>query len=230
MGKVDLIRFESSEALAQAAAREWLQSLTQPHYAAFSGGRIAEKFFDAISSEVQRTNRSLADVHFFWADERCVSPDHPDSNYRIMHDRTLKPLKVPDAQVHRIKGELGPAPAASEASAEFAHVVPSVLDFVFLGMGEDGHIASIFPGDPINEQPKEYYRPILNAPKPPPKRVTLAMHAMVAARNVWVLASGSAKTEALGKSLSKIDTPLGQLLKKRQITRVFTDITDILLK
>ena len=227
MGKVDLIRFESADALAQAAAREWLQSITQPHYAAFSGGRIAEKFFDAITSEVQRTNRPLAAVHFFWADERCVPPDHPDSNYRIMHDRMLKPLKIPDAQVHRIKGELGPAPAAREASTEFARVAPSGLDFVFLGMGEDGHIASIFPGDPLNEQPKKYYRPVLNAPKPPPGRVTLAMHAIVAARNVWVLASGSGKTAALGKSLSNFDTPLGQLIKKRQMTQVFTDITDI---
>ena len=91
-------------------------------------------------------------------------------------------------------------------------------------MGEDGHIASIFPGDPINELPTEFYRPITNAPKPPPERVTLAMHALVAARNVWVLVSGPGKERALGESLAGDKTPLGQLLKRRILTRVFTDI------
>jgi len=225
MGKVDLVRFESAEALAQAAAHEWLGSIAQPkHFAAFSGGRIAENFFDAIAMEVQQRKTSLAGVHFFWADERCVPPDHPDSNYRVMHARLLQPLNIPDAQIHRIKGELGPIPAAGEASTEFAARVQPVLDFVFLGMGEDGHIASIFPGDPLKESPTDFYRPITNAPKPPPERVTLAMHAIAAAKNVWVLASGPGKERALGESLSSDRTPLGQVLKRRILTRIFTSI------
>jgi 6-phosphogluconolactonase len=229
MGKVDLVRFESVEALAQAAAQEWLRSAglsrAQPHYAAFSGGRIAERFFEAITSEVRDRKISLAQVHFFWADERCVPPDDRQSNYWLMHARLLQPLKVPATQVHRIKGELGPAAAAREASQEFRRVVPSALDFVFLGMGEDGHIASIFPGDPIDESPTESYRPVFSAPKPPPQRVTLAMHAMVAARDVWVLASGDGKEKALGKSLSSAaETPLGWLLQRREYTRIFTNI------
>ena len=141
-----------------------------------------------------------------------------------MHTRLLQPLKIPDAHVHRIKGELGPVAAARDASAGFAKVVHSSLDFVFLGMGEDGHIASIFPGDPLEESP-EPYRPALNAPKPPPERVTLAMHTMVAAKNVWVLASGTGKAEALGKSLRTAETPLGRLIEQRPFTRIFTDIS-----
>lgn len=225
MGKVDLVRFDSPAALAQAAAREWLDSISLPtlHYAAFSGGRIAENFFDAITADVLQRQFALARVHFFWADERCVPPDHSDSNYRVMHTRLLQPLEIPAAQVHPIKGELGPVAAAREASLEFAKVVRPVLDFVFLGMGEDGHIASIFPGNPLEESP-EPYRPVLNAPKPPPERVTLAMHPMIAAKNVWVLAAGTGKAEALGKSLRTAETPLGRLVEKRTFTRVFTDI------
>jgi 6-phosphogluconolactonase len=226
MGKVDLVRFDSPTALAQTAAREWLNSAALPnaHYAAFSGGRIAENFFDAITAEVQQHQLSMARVHFFWADERCVPPEHLDSNYRVMHTRLLQPLKIPDGQVHRLKGELGPVAAAHDASAEFAKAVPSSLDFVFLGMGEDGHIASIFPGDPLEESSTEAYRPVLNAPKPPPERVTLAMHAIVSARNVWVLASGTGKAEALGKSLRTAETPLGRLIEMRPFTRIFADI------
>jgi 6-phosphogluconolactonase len=228
MGKVDLVQFQSEETLAQAAAIEWLNCLPAvgPHFAAFSGGRIAEKFFDAIASQARECTSSLAHVDFFWADERCVPPDNPESNYALMRSRLLEPLKVPQARVHRIKGELGPELATQEASDEFARVVRPVLDFVFLGMGEDGHIASIFPSDPLNESPREYYRPLLSAPKPPPQRVTMAMHAMVAARNVWVLAVGSGKEEALGKSLAKRPgTPLGSLLQRREFTRVFTNLS-----
>ena len=225
MGKVDLVRFKSPAALAQTAAREWLKSvpLAKAHYAAFSGGRIAENFFDAITAKARQQPSTLANVHFFWADERCVPPEHPDSNYRVMHVRLLQPLNIRDAQVHRIKGELGPVAAARDAAAQFGEVVRPSLDFVFLGMGEDGHIASIFPGDALQES-LEPYQPIVDSPKPPPQRVTLAVHAMVAAKNVWVLASGAGKAEALGKSLETAATPLGQLIEQRTFTRILTDI------
>ncbi|HKQ39232.1 MAG TPA: 6-phosphogluconolactonase [Verrucomicrobiae bacterium] len=230
MGKVDLVRFDSAEALAQGVAGEWLQlaalSRAQPqYYAAFSGGRIAEGLFVAITSKVRQCNGTLAGVRFFWADERCVPPDDPESNYQLMRTHLLEPLQIPDAQVHRIKGELGPTAAAREASKEFADTVPRVLDFVFLGMGEDGHIASIFPGDRLQESSAENYCPVFNAPKLPRERVTLAMHAIIAAANVWVLVTGSGKQEALGKSLKGSETPLGHLLQARPFTRIFTNIT-----
>jgi 6-phosphogluconolactonase len=227
MGKVDLVRFGSAEALAKAAASEWLRSLSSraSYYAAFSGGRIAEKFFDAITSEAPHHKIAFANVHFFWADERCVPPDHSESNYQLMHKRLLRPLDIPAQRVHRIKGELGAVVAAREASQEFARVVPSVFDFVFLGMGEDGHIASIFPDAVIDEPPDEAYRPVFRAPKPPPERVTLTMRAIAAARSMWVLASGPGKAEALGKSLNgPAKTPLAHLLERREITRILTDI------
>ena len=221
MNNVELVQFESPDALAQGVAREWLAAIKQRHCAAFSGGRIAEQFFDASASTA---GELLDGVHFFWADERCVPPDHPESNYRMMRTRLLEPLKIPYTQVHRIKGELAPVIAAREASNEFSRIVKGALNFVFLGMGEDGHIASIFPGDSLEESPGEYYRPVFGSPKPPPERVTLSMHALVAARNVWILVSGHGKQESLGKSLNEeTTTPLGTLLKRRSWTRIFTD-------
>jgi 6-phosphogluconolactonase len=103
-------------------------------------------------------------------------------------------------------------------------IVRPALDFAFLGMGEDGHVASIFPGDNAEESPSIYYRPVM-APKPPAQRITLVMHAILAARNVWVLASGRGKEEALGKSLTPgASTPLGRVVGGRDFTKVFTDI------
>ena len=196
-----------------------------PHFAAFSGGRIAERFFDAIIREVPTRKTDLSQIHFFWADERCVPPDSPESNYYLMRTRLLEPLKIPAVQVHRIPGELGPMIAARDASAEYEPLVKPVFDIVFLGMGEDGHIASIFPGDPLDESPAQPYRPVTQAPKPPPERVTMALHVMASARNVWVLASGPGKERALGESL-KADgrTPLARLLQRRDFTHVFSDI------
>lgn len=222
MGRAELVRFDSAEKLANAVAKEWLGEVarTPRQCCAFSGGRIAEKFFEALRA----LSPALNNVHFFWADERCVPPDHPDSNYRLMHTRLLGPLKIPEGQVHRIRGEAPPAVAAAEASEQFARIVRPALDFVFLGMGEDGHVASIFPGDNAEESPSVYYRPVIG-PKPPPQRITLGMHAIQAAQNVWVLASGPGKEAALGKSLGpEANTPLGKVIGGRSFTRIFTEI------
>lgn len=222
MGKVELLRFGSADDLAKAAAAAWFGQIKGSEHCAFSGGRIAEKFFDALT---QGSRAKLNNLHYFWADERCVPPDHPDSNYRLMRERLLKPLGVPETQVHRIKGELDPALAAEEASREFSQIISPhpVLDFIFLGMGEDGHVASIFPGDRTVEQPSIFYRPVV-APKPPPHRVTITMHAILAAKNVWVMVSGPGKETALGKSLAYDPAaPLGQVLGGRDFTIVYTD-------
>ncbi len=101
-----------------------------------------------------------------------------------------------------------------------------VLDLIFLGMGEDGHVASLFPGEPesLRADPS-VYRAIANSPKPPPNRVTLGYPAIAAAREVWVLASGAGKEAALRESLQPDgQTPLAQVLQSRERTRVFTDI------
>ena len=222
MGKLDIIPFKSPDEVAESAATAFLR--VQRNYVAISGGRIAEKFFDAITSQAQANNRSLSNVHFFWADERCVPPGDADSNYALFRTRVMEPLSLAESQIHRIRGELEPAAAAMEASAEFARIVQPSLDLVILGMGEDGHIASIFPGDEMRESPAEFYRPVV-APKPPPRRITLALHAIISAREVWVLASGPGKEAALGKSLREEPlTPLGLLIQRRVFTLILTDI------
>ena len=227
MGKVDLVRFASAEALAKAAASDWMDQVAarSEQCCAFSGGRIAEEFFTAITTQALERRLSLAAINYFWADERCVPPDHPDSNYRVTNERLLKPLQIPAARVHRIKGELDPELAAKEASEEFGRVVRPPLDFVFLGMGEDGHVASIFPDDNMPEPIEVNYRPVI-APKPPPRRITLVRRAILAARNVWVLVSGPGKEEALGKSLrADPSVPLGKVIAGRDFTRIFTNIS-----
>ena len=170
-------------------------------------------------------------VHFFWADERCVPPNDAESNFHLAHQHLFSPLKIPNDHVHRVCGEETPDFAAREAEAEVCRRAPlnpegqPVLDLIFLGMGEDGHVASLFPGEAESlVADKTVYRAVKNSPKPPPKRITLGYAAIAAARQVWVLASGAGKAAALRESLgSSGQTPLARVVQSRPHTRIFSD-------
>ena len=233
MGKFILDRFSSAEELASAATEQWLDQLSKAakdnYYVALSGGRISASFFAAIAASAKRRNLSLTGVHFFWADERCVPPEHEESNYRLAFEKLLQPARIPADHVHRIRGDEIPAKAAELASAEIRRIVPAnaaiwpVLDMIFLGMGEDGHVASLFPPAHPTPAPNIYF-PVV-ASKPPPDRITISYETIVAAKQVWVLISGAGKEAALGESLSETGkTPLARVISLRIQTRILTNL------
>jgi 6-phosphogluconolactonase len=257
--KVELISFTTADELAQAAAAAWLDEIAaakradKKHCVALSGGRIAQTFFAAVVEEAKKrrigdgdTPSLPSNVHFFWADERCVPPADPESNFAVANQLLFAPLKISDARIHRIRGESPPDEAAKLASAEMRQVVSNsgplapalsplgqgegerivpVLDIIFLGMGEDGHVASLFPGEPnVLISDRKVYRAVKNSPKPPPNRVTLNYTTIAMAKQVWVLVSGPAKEAALRESLAeKGRTPLAQVTQFRTRTRIFSD-------
>lgn len=234
MSNWELSSFGNATAVADRCATEFLARLTPTSTTtcvALSGGRIAQDFFRGLARQAKERGQSLALVHFFWADERCVPPDHPESNYRSAAELLFTPLGLPPQNLHRIRGELEPESAAREAEAELCRFASSnaggqpVLDLVLLGMGEDGHIASLFPGEPEDVmQSPAVYRAV-TASKPPPRRITLGYAAIAAAREVWVLASGAGKEAALRESLSPGGrTPLARVLREGERTRIFTDL------
>ncbi len=226
-------RFADAEALAAAAAAEWWARLDAPRAAdgtfrmALSGGRTAEPLFSAFVKLAAARPAPLANAHVFWADERCVPPDDPESNYQLAGKHLLRPLSLPEANVHRIPGELPPADAARLASAEldaFASSERPLLDLVLLGMGEDGHVASLFPANMETDRRIATAYHHVRGPKPPPDRITLGYGSIFAAREVWVLISGSGKAQMLRSVLGgTADVPLARLLKNRTITRIFAD-------
>lgn len=238
MNKIQLISFQSPDELARIAAAAWLKEISaanqagRPHFVALSGGRITLKFFAAAIAMSRAQNVSLANVHFFWADERCVPPDDQESSFGAANEAFLRPLGIAADKIHRVLGEQTPEQGAAQANAEIKRIVPfnaagqPVLDLIFLGLGEDGHVASLFPqeSEAARANPA-VYRVITDSPKPPANRVTLGYAAIAAAKNVWVLASGAGKETALRDSLPpEQKTPLGRVLQMRSQTRVFTDI------
>jgi 6-phosphogluconolactonase len=242
MAAVDSNYFATADELVRAVTCAWLGEIDaarragKPHWVALSGGRIAQSFFATVAEREARhaggPAMSRPDVHFFWADERCVPPTDAESNFRMANELLFRPLGIAPDQIHRIHGEEPPGRAAESAEAELRRIVPvdgsgqPVLDLVFLGMGEDGHVASLFPGEPESSRASPaVFRAIAGAPKPPPNRITLGFPAIVAARNVWVLASGGGKKAALDEGLSPAGrNPLAQVLRSRGQTRIFTDI------
>lgn len=233
----ELISFPTDDALAAAVAERWLLALaarqdrTVPYTVALSGGRVASKFFAAVAAQGQSHLEWFINVHFFWADERCVPPDHADSNYRVAETELLKPLKISPFQVHRLRGELDPAAGAELANRELGELTRGIsqampqLDLVFLGMGEDAHVASLFPAEAeTGFTNPAWFRPVIG-PKPPPQRLTMGYGLLAQAKEVWVLASGKAKEQALKDSLAEGSlTPLGRVIGSRTQTRIFSDI------
>ncbi len=226
------LHFDDSESLADAAAHRWHEALVQhdrqnPFTVALSGGRTPKALYKAFA--IRAEGVQLDNVHFFWGDERVVLPADEQSNYKLAAEPLFQVLKIPESQIHRVQTEQGETYAVQQAESEICRVAEMdasgqpVLDLVFLGMGEDGHVASLFPGDQEAIESQAVYRAV-TGPKPPPRRITLGYRTLAAAREVWVLASGEGKKEALKNSLADGgDTPLARVLQSRKNTEIFTD-------
>jgi 6-phosphogluconolactonase len=237
----ELISFADADELASCAASAWLDEIEsasragKTHCVALSGGRITQKSFAATVEQAKVRKISFKRVHFFWADERCVPPNDPESNFKPANELLFAPLKIPANQIHRIRGEDSPEAAVRIAEAELRRIAPAdknggpILELIFLGMGEDGHVASLFPeATPEILNCIAPFLAVENSPKPPPKRISLSYAAIAAAKQVWVLVSGAGKETALRESLSPDGkTPLARVIQSRLQTKIFSDFQSV---
>lgn len=237
MPATDLQRFDTPEALARRVAADWIEAIRaaaregRQLTVALSGGRIAKTFFEATTQLAFAEAISFRNVEIFWADERCVPATHEDSNYKLAKLHLLDPLSINPARVHPLAGADDCRSKAHVAAEHLKTIAPlnaagvPELDIVFLGMGEDAHVASLFPQE--NEPTRnltDIFRPVI-ASKPPPQRITMGYPVIAAAKNVWVLASGKGKEAALAESQQEgANTPLARVLQSRATTRIYTDI------
>jgi 6-phosphogluconolactonase len=150
-------------------------------------------------------------THIFWVDERAVQPSSPDSNFGLAQKVWLEPAAADPSAIHRMPGDNPDLRAAAIAySEEIRRVLGPAprFDFVLLGVGPDGHVASLFPGHPALAEEQELVLPIFDSPKPPPERLTLTMPMLTSARRVIVIAPGESKAAVMHEALTRKESRL----------------------
>jgi 6-phosphogluconolactonase len=181
--------FETAEQVASAAADLVAEALAGGgRTLVLAGGSTPKRAYQLLVDRPLEWGR----VTILFGDERCVPPDHPDSNYFLAKQELLD--RVYPATVHRMPAELGPETGATLYDPVVRALSP--LDLVLLGMGPDGHTASLFPGLPGLEA-QGYAMGVRNSPKPPPERVSLTLKALREARRVVFLVTGADKADAV---------------------------------
>ncbi|WP_420594407.1 6-phosphogluconolactonase [Deinococcus sp.] len=187
--------FATPQATADAAAEAFAESARQAAtergalHVALSGGSTPKLMYAAL----RELDVPWPQVHIYFSDERTVGPDDEQSNYHSAKVGLLDFVPIPAGQIHRMEGELDPA----QAAADYAAVLPAQLDVVLLGMGDDGHTASLFPGTAgldmggrviANEVPQQHTW-----------RISFTFDEINAARERWLLVTGAAKAPVLAE-------------------------------
>jgi 6-phosphogluconolactonase len=202
--KRDIIICRDAEELARKAAEQFVALAgaaivrSGRFTVALSGGSTPRALYSLLGSADYRERVDWRCVHLFWGDERCVPPDHAESNYRMVHEALLSRISIPAANIHRLAGEKEPRVAANEYEEElrrFFALAPGQIprfDLILLGLGEDGHTASLFPG---GEALKENERLVATAyvERLKAHRLTLTLPVINAAAQVSFLISGQSK-------------------------------------
>lgn len=210
-GAPDLEVLADPAGLATQVARRLLERLVggqvdeQVPQIALTGGSIALATYAEVARLAPEYPVDWTRVEIWWGDERFVPADSPDRNAGQARAALLDPLRVPAARIHEMAATeqaLDVDAAASAYSEELRAAGPGELDLVLLGMGPDGHVASLFPGHPATEVVDEIAIGVRDSPKPPPQRVSLTLPALNRARAVWFLVSGAEKAQAVALALA----------------------------
>jgi 6-phosphogluconolactonase len=176
---------------------------------ALSGGSTPRTLYGLLASEF-REQIPWTQVHVFWGDERYVPSDDPDSNYRMARETLLDRVPCPATNIHPMPTGF---PSADAAARDYERSLRSYFasdwphfDVILLGLGEEGHTASLFPGSPALGERTRWVVAV-KAPAEPPMRLTLTLPALIGAANIYVLVAGSNKADALNHVLAETPDP-----------------------
>jgi len=202
----EFVVLETGDDVARTAAAEIASALNSgARTLVLAGGTTPQRCYELLAKADVPWGR----VTILFGDERCVPPFDPESNYRMARAALLD--FVAPASVHRMAGELGPDEGAALYSQIVAGLAP--LDLVVLGVGEDGHTASLFPGHP-EVHAEGWAIGVRSSPKPPPERITLTLSTLRGARRVLMLATGASKADAVARA-KRGEVPSGMIAGAR---------------
>ncbi len=185
-----------------------------------TGGSTALIFLGALRDADVNWSR----VTLFWGDERAVAPDSADSNYGLAEQMLLTPLGSKAPTAVRMPGEM---PDLQHAAREYSAALPPALDLLILGVGDDGHVCSLFPGHQGLLEGSARVIAIEDSPKPPPQRLTLTMAYLLRSRQIWIVAVGERKRTLLQRAIQRqqVTTPVDLVVAQARSVTIFTDQT-----
>jgi 6-phosphogluconolactonase len=198
-----------------------------PATISLAGGSTPRKAYQRLGSRCAPWAR----LRIFFGDERCVPPEDEGSNYRMVREALLDRVPLLPEQVHRIPGELEPDDAATAAEAdlraEFPDVTTPRLDLCVLGIGVDGHTASLFPGGPELDATDRLMVPVHRPELPQPWRVSMTLRLINASRRVMFVADDAAKAEVVARAIAgDPDIPAGRVRPDSgNVTWIITEAT-----
>jgi 6-phosphogluconolactonase len=235
-----LTTFADPESTAERASIEIARALERARaehgvaHLALSGGSTPARTYELLADALE----DWESIEIWFADERCVGPEDEESNYRLAAETLLIPAEIDPARVHRMEGELGAQEGArryaevlrasfatDQTSPPSAPVALPVLDLIVLGIGPDGHVASLFPGAPaLDAEAQAICLGVLDSPKPPPERITLSLAVLRAARRCLLLATGAGKADAIAAALAEPTRHVpASLLVRERLTVIVDD-------
>lgn len=189
------LEFDNQQAINETAAARVLQAAQEAiasrgrFLLVLAGGSTPKSVYALLRD----AEADWAHWHIYYNDDRCLPVDHPDRNSLMAEQTWLDHVAIPKAQVHAIPAELGPV-AGAQSYAETLAGLPE-FDLVLLGLGEDGHTASLFPGQTWDDSVDAF--PVFDAPKPPPERVSISRARLSRAHEVLFLVTGAGKQQAV---------------------------------
>ena len=213
---IDWLILTDADAVATRATELILQAATHAieergvFRLVLAGGRTPGNVYRQLAASQADWNH----WHLYFGDERCLPADHAERNSRMAADAWLARGQVPADHIHAIPAELGAATATHRYAESIRQARP--FDMVILGLGEDGHTASLFPGHAF--PPGELVHAVHYAPKPPPERVSLSAESLSDSRHVLVLVTGSGKREAVREWQQGADLPIARITARQQLT------------
>jgi 6-phosphogluconolactonase len=210
----EIVQHDTAEGLASDVAERLVVVLQDAQAAGrtpqvcLTGGSIADKIHAAIAAVAGSSRVDWRNVAFWWGDERFVAPDSPDRNAVQARAALFDHLDLDPALVHEVPSTADAA-SVEESAASYARLLRAEggdeFDVVMLGMGPDGHVASLFPGFPQLDVTDAVAVGVTGSPKPPPERVSLTFDALNRTRATWLVVSGDEKATAVARVVSGAD-------------------------
>tara|TARA_Y100001956_G_scaffold80496_1_gene95822 strand:+ start:2077 stop:2793 length:717 start_codon:yes stop_codon:yes gene_type:complete len=196
--------FQTADQVVESLANDMkaFSELDRPVHISLSGGSTPKMLFKLLASEAYATSIQWKNLHFWWGDERCVAPDDAESNYGEANALLFSLVNIPVENIHRIRGEDEPKVEAARFAKEMSDVIPTengtpVFDWILLGVGADGHTASLFPGQ--TDYQDENLSVLATHPESGQIRVSKTAKVLEAAKRISYLVLGAGKVEIVNE-------------------------------